>query len=301
VSELTRRVLFAVVAAPVGIWILLAGDWPLAALLAVASSLGAWEFFRIARTGGAAPLGDFGVALAGLLPLVVHAHFLALYTIRPSHAAIVLLVILAATIWARGVRGRPLTAAAVTVLGVLYTGALMSFAYALRYHDSVRYYDVVAQRSGPHLAGVAVSPGGVLLLMPVLLTWASDIGAYVVGRTVRGPKLIPTISPGKTISGAIGGLLATIIVAWLAVRLMLRPFGQLGLSPLGTIVFGAVVSVAAQVGDLFESLLKREAGMKDSSALIPGHGGVLDRFDSLLFVLPTAHVLADWLLIPAPR
>jgi phosphatidate cytidylyltransferase len=85
------------------------------------------------------------------------------------------------------------------------------------------------------------------------------------------------------------------------VRFVLRPVAQLALSPLGTIVFGVVISVAAQVGDVFESLLKRDAGVKDSSALIPGHGGVLDRFDSLFFALPTAQLLADWLLIPAPR
>jgi phosphatidate cytidylyltransferase len=301
VSELTRRVLFAVVAAPLGIWILLAGDWPLAALLAVASALAAWEFFRIARAAGSSPIGDLGTALAGLLPLAVHAHFLGLFRIRPSHAAIVLLAILATTIWARGVRGRPLTAAAVTVLGVLYTGGLLSFAYSLRYHDTVRYYDALPGGAGVRLAGVAVSPGGVLLLMPVLLTWATDIGGFFVGRAVGGRKLIPAVSPSKTVAGAIGGLVASIVVGWLAVRFVLRPVAQLAFSPLGTIVFGVVVSVAAQVGDLFESLLKREAGVKDSSALIPGHGGVLDRFDSLFFALPTAQLLADWLLIPAAR
>ncbi|MDQ3950522.1 MAG: phosphatidate cytidylyltransferase [Gemmatimonadota bacterium] len=300
-SELTRRVLFAVVAAPLGVWILLAGDWPLAALLAVASALAAWEFFRIARAAGTSPLGDVGTALAGLVPLAVHAHFLELYTVRPSHAAIVFLAILATTIWARGVRGRPLTAAAVTVFGVLYGGGLLSFAYSLRYHDTVRYYDALPAGSGAQLAGVAVSPGGVLLLMPVLLTWASDIGAFFAGRAIGGRKLIPSVSPSKTVAGAVGGLFASIVVAWLAVRFMLRPIAQLAFSPLGTIMFGAVISVAAQVGDLFESLLKREAGVKDSSALIPGHGGVLDRFDSLFFALPAAQVLADWLLIPAPR
>lgn len=300
-SELTRRVLFAVIAAPLAIWILLAGDWPLAALLAVASALAAWEFFRIARAAGATPLADFGTALAGLVPLAVHAHFLELYSVRPLHAAIVLLVVLAATIWARGVGGRPLTAAATTVLGVLYTGGLVSFAYSLRYHDTVRFYDSLPSGSGPQLAGVSVSSGGVLLLMPVLLTWASDIGGFVAGRAVGGRKLIPAVSPSKTVAGAIGGLVASIVVAWLAARLLLRPVAQLAFSPLGTIIFGAVISVAAQVGDLFESLLKREAGVKDSSRLIPGHGGVLDRFDSLLFTLPTAQLLADWLLIPAPR
>lgn len=300
-SELTRRVLFAVIAAPLGIWILLAGDWPLAALLAVVSALAAWEFFRIARAAGATPLADVGTALAGLVPLAVHASFLELYTVQPSHAAVVLLVLLASTIWLRGVTGRPILAASATLLGVLYTGGLLSFAYSLRYHDTVRYYDAVPGGSALHVAGVTISPGGALVLMPVFLTWASDIGGFFVGRTVGGPKLIPAISPSKTVSGAVGGLLASILVAWLGARFLLRPAAQLGFTPVGVILFGAIISVAAQIGDLFESLMKREAGVKDSSRLIPGHGGVLDRFDSLFFALPTAQLLADWLLIPAPR
>jgi phosphatidate cytidylyltransferase len=301
VSELSRRVLFAVVAAPVGIWAILAGDWPLAALLAVASAVAAWEFFRIARAAGTNALGGVGAALAGLIPLAVHAHFVEFYTVRAPLAAVVFLSVLAATIWTHGVRGRPLAAASVTVVGALYTGGLLSFAYALRYHDTVRFYDDLPGSAGPQLAGLTVSPGGVLLLMPVLLTWASDIGAYFVGRAFGKRKLMPSVSPSKTVAGAVGGLLASVFVAWLGARFLLRPFAQLALSPLGVIVFGAVVSVAAQLGDLFESLLKREAGVKDSSTLLPGHGGILDRFDSLFFALPTAHLLADWLLIPAPR
>ena len=112
---------------------------------------------------------------------------------------------------------------------------------------------------------------------------------------------MPSVSPGKTVSGAIGGLVVSVLATWLYVRYALQPVAQLAFTTTGTIVFGLVISVAAQVGDLVESLLKREAGVKDSSNLIPGHGGVLDRLDSLFFVLPTAHVLLGWLLIPAPR
>ena len=90
-------------------------------------------------------------------------------------------------------------------------------------------------------------------------------------------------------------------MCWLFVRHLLVPHGQLGLSPVGIIVFGVAIAVAAQLGDLFESLIKREAAVKDSSNLLPGHGGFLDRVDSLLFVLPAAVVLLNLLLIPAPQ
>lgn len=292
-SELTRRIAFGVVAAPIALAIVLAGGPALAGLLAVASAIAAWEFFRIARSAGHAPLQDVGCALAGLVPLAVHARFLGLLQPRLSYFAVVLLLLFTVSIWARGAAGRPLGAVATTVLGVLYTGGLLSFGYAIRYHD----YAVGRARLGP----VAIAAGGVLLGLPLLLTWATDIGAFFVGRTVGGRKLIPAVSPGKTVSGAIGGVVASVLLTWGYVHIALRPAAQLSLSPAGVLVFGVVVSVAAQLGDLVESLLKREAGVKDSSTLLPGHGGVLDRLDSLFFVLPVAHLLLGWLLIPAPR
>jgi phosphatidate cytidylyltransferase len=141
-----------------------------------------------------------------------------------------------------------------------------------------------------------------LLLLPVLVTWASDIGAYAVGRTLGRHKLIPSISPGKTVEGAIGGLLASMLIAAVYTQYVLHPTAHLGFRspPLGVLAFGALVSIAAQTGDLAESLLKREAGVKDSSHLLPGHGGILDRFDSLLFVLPTAFVLLGFMLTWIP-
>jgi len=301
-SELTLRILFAVIAAPLALWIVLAGGAPLAALLAVVSALAAWEFYRIARASGSHPLDDAGIALAGLLPLAVHAHYLGLISARPGVGAVLVLAMLGATIWLRGVEGRPLAAAASTLLGVVYTAGMLSFGYAIRYHDTVLGYDDVGAK---HLSLgsliVHLPPGGVLLIFPLLVTWASDIGAFFVGRTIGGRKLIPSVSPGKTVSGAVGGLVASTLVSWWFARTVLVPVANLGFTPWGALGFGAAISVAAQIGDLFESLLKREGGVKDSSRIIPGHGGVLDRFDSLIFVLPVAYLLLGWLPIPVIR
>ena len=298
-NELAKRSLFAIVAAPVALWIVLTGGAPLAALLAIVSAIGAWEFFRIARETGARPLDDVGIALAGIVPLAIHAHYLGIVSVSPAIAGVVVLLVMAATIWLRGPSGGPLGAAATTLLGVVYTAGMLGFGYAIRYHDIVRGYDTVSTaRLGVGALSMSVAPGGVLLIFPLIITWASDIGAYFFGRGIGGPKLIPSVSPGKTIAGAVGGLVASMAVAYVSAKLVLVPVAHLGFTPWGALTFGLIISVAAQVGDLFESLLKREAKVKDSSHIIPGHGGVLDRFDSLIFVLPVAYLLLGWLPIP---
>jgi phosphatidate cytidylyltransferase len=283
VSELAKRFLAALVAAPLALVMIYLGGLPLATFLAAVSAGCAWELYRIARGGGLEPLDPIGIPLAGAIPLAVYAATIGLYRPTLGIAALALLIILASVIWVRGTQRHPLGAAAVTVLGVLYTGGLLSFGFALR-----EYPYAIGDRAG-----------SALVAFPLVLTWVSDIGAFFVGRTVGGRKLIPAVSPGKTVSGALGGLVTTIIASWLYVRFALVPVSSLGMSTPGALIFGAVISVAAQIGDLFESLLKREANVKDSSRLIPGHGGLLDRLDSLLFVLPVAYVLYGWLLKPA--
>lgn len=119
------------------------------------------------------------------------------------------------------------------------------------------------------------------LLGLLILVWSSDIGAYVVGKVVGGPKLAPAISPGKTISGAIGGLLSALLIPHLVSHFI--PINLWPLLPL------ALIAILAQAGDLLESWIKRRLDVKDSSGLLPGHGGLLDRLDSLL---PIGIVLA---------
>lgn len=275
----------ALVAAPLALVMVYLGGLALAAFLAAVCAGCAWEFYRIARAGQLDPLDPLGIPLAGAVPLVVYATAAGIVRFPAvALAAAAVLAVLSAVIWTRGPGGRPLGAAAATLLGAAYAG-MLAFGYALREH--------------PYAVGDLA--GAVLVAGPLVLTWASDIGAFFVGRAIGGPKLIPSVSPGKTVAGAIGGLVATVIVAWLFVHYALRPAAQLAMSPAGVLAFGILVSVAAQIGDLVESLLKREAGVKDSSRLIPGHGGLLDRLDSLMFVLPVSYVLFEWLLLPAPR
>lgn len=284
-SELAKRIVTALIAAPLALVMIYLGGLPLAAFLAAVAAGCAWEFYRIAREGGLDPLDPIGIPVAGAVPLAVYAASTGLY--RPTLAlpAVTMLIIFAAVIWARGTARRPLGAAASTVFGVLYAGGLLSFGYALR-----EYPYAVGDRAG-----------SVLVAFPLVLTWASDIGAFFVGRAIGGRKLLPSVSPGKTVSGALGGLAATVVVAWLYVRFALVPAASLTMTAPAIVLFGLLISGAAQVGDLAESLLKREANVKDSSHLVPGHGGLLDRLDSVLFVLPVAYLLFGWLLRPAIR
>lgn len=135
------------------------------------------------------------------------------------------------------------------------------------------------------LITLRAQPNGLLLaLWALALVWATDIGAFFAGRSIGGPKLAPRISPAKTWSGLIGGvLLATLLAAGL--------HASDGL-PLRLLVATPFLAVLAQAGDLFESSLKRRAGVKDSGGILPGHGGVLDRLDGVVPVAPVAALLA---------
>lgn len=275
-SNLATRIISAVVAIPVIVGLVYLGGLPLATLLAVAAGLAAWEYYSIATAAGEKPMAIPGTIIAVAIPLAVHAYHAGRFN-PPVLAlgAAVVLIVFALAIWWRGTEGRPIGAVACTLFGAVYTGGMLSFAYGLRYHNYA---------FGTY-AGMA------LVLYPLLLTWTTDTAAYFVGRSLGRRKLIPSVSPGKTVAGAVGGLLACVVASWLYARYVLPPFAKLSVLPWPSVWFGVVVSVAVQIGDLAESLIKREAGVKNSSNIIPGHGGMLDRLDSLLFAIPVAYLV----------
>jgi phosphatidate cytidylyltransferase len=283
VSELARRVIFAVAAIPVVVAAIYVGGALLATLLACVAAVAAWEFLRLARATGANQSDFLGIALAAIVPLVVHAQYLRLVTVPVTLYVLVVLAIFSIAIWTHGPERNPLRVVAVTIFGTVYVNCI-TYIYALRHHDYV-------------IGGAA---GTALALFPLLITWATDIGGFFVGRAVKGPRLMPRVSPSKTISGAVGGLIFAAVVGMVYVPLVLRPMAHLALRPASIILFSVIVAAVSMVGDLAESLLKREAGVKDTSHIIPGHGGVLDRIDSLLFALPVSYLLFRWMLIPVP-
>jgi phosphatidate cytidylyltransferase len=283
VNELAKRILFALVGAPLTIALIYFGGWILATALGVISALGAWELYRMARVQGHEPLDNVGIVIAACVPLLVHGTYLGVIRASITIAVMIFIILTASVIWLRGVSRRPLVSLGVTVAGIAYP-SLVVYMYPLRYHDYA----------------VGALAGTVLLMFPILLTWATDTGAYAFGRMFGRHKLIPSVSPGKTIEGAIGGVVTAVIIAWLYVAFVLKPYAHLSMLPVWTIVFAIVISIVGQTGDLAESLFKRDAGVKDSSTLLPGHGGILDRFDSLLFVLPAAYLLLGHFLLAAP-
>ena len=276
-TNLVRRVAFAAIAIPLAFAVVWYGGWPLALLVAVVAVLGVHELFDLAARQQIRPLSGFGMITAALLPLLTYFTISAAPVLEGEAfllGALWVVALLSWTLWRRAPDERPLTAAAVTLLGVVYTAALPCFLLVIRHpRFPVRSF-----------------AGAWLVFFPLVVVWVCDTAAMFGGRAMGGPKLWVRVSPGKTWSGSIAGVVAGLVTVPLLDWLVLRPLG-VDLPLWAGLVLGGTLSIVGQVGDLAESLFKREAGVKDSSNLIPGHGGVLDRFDALYFAVPVAAAL----------
>jgi len=232
------------------------GALGLALLLALFGGLALSELYRITRRERRTLAEFCGLAAVVAMPLAAVALGL------PGILAVMTVLLVASLIWHVAFTNLRISDTAVVVFGALYIG----FALA-------------------HLVLVRSLEDGVMLVLVLLVSvWASDVLAYFVGSLIGSHKLAPRISPNKSWEGFIAGLMGTVAV-WLALPLVVDVAPRTEF----LLVIGVAVAVAALTGDLFESRIKREVGVKDSGQLLPGHGGMLDRIDSLLLVSLVAY------------
>lgn len=278
---LKTRTLAALVFAPPFLWLVWYGGTPLRVGCFVVAALMLWEFYRLTLGAGVLTLKSYGFVL-GAAVAVTAANLLSARVVAVAAPAAFLSLFLLILATPEPIN-ESIKRASLLLLGACYACGLL-----------------------PYLIRLRDLPGGLALaLMALFCTWGADTGAYFAGRLFGRHKLYPKISPGKTVEGLFGGVAAAIGVAFLvralpaltpttwhaALELDASHFSAaLGCAHL--VAIGCIAGTVGVVGDLCESMLKRSVGAKDSSQLIPGHGGILDRFDAVMFVAPALYIFA---------
>lgn len=263
-------------------------DWGVPFILAVLMALMIFEFYQMIAPAGLPSFRCFGTCWAVILVLVTW--YTAIH-IGMEVAVADALVLFGATIliflrvFPQKNNSAPLHTISGTLFGLLYIGLLWNFTTKL----------LLFQRPADLPLTAVYLDGRLLILYGVLAAKFTDIGAYLVGCAIGKHKLIPRISPGKSWEGVFGGIAVGTLVGTAFVALLPQVFVPLGITWPRAIVLGIVLSICSITGDLTESLFKRAANVKDSSGFIPGMGGILDVFDSLLFTFPALY-LYIWLI-----
>ena len=271
-TSLPLRIATSVVAVPLLLFLAWIGGVAYLAFTLVLLALALREFNLLLESKGLLPHWRAGMVAVLLAPV---ATFQRLRTgrIQEWHLGALLTILVIGVLLAelrRGAGRHAIANSAATLLGVFYIGWLGTH--------------IVALRELPWALGESYARGAAYAILPLVLVWSCDTAAYGVGRVFGRHRLMPDVSPKKTAEGAWGGLVAAIGAAFLC-RATFAPF----LTLLDAAILGFLIGVFGQLGDLVESLLKRDSDAKDTSQLIPGHGGVLDRFDSLFFAAPIAY------------
>jgi phosphatidate cytidylyltransferase len=273
------RLLTALVGIPIGLVLAHRGDWALGALLGGFTLIGQHELFEAARRRGYRPqtlvayfFGLMLVAVSTVWPSAAHLQI-------AVSIAFVVVCLSAEVAWSSPTH---LANLGVTLLGYFYVAWLFSFILLLR---ALRPGDMAS------ILGWQVPFGWAALVYVLGVTWFSDTAAFAVGRRYGRRKLCPAISPHKTVEGSYGAVCVAVMASLL--------FGAaMGLGVGHCLLLGLAMGVVGQVGDLAKSILKREAGLKDFGSLLPGHGGILDRFDAVLFNVVIAYYYLS--LMPRP-
>jgi phosphatidate cytidylyltransferase len=271
---LAQRLLVTIILLPLGIFAIYLGGWTYALVVALLMGLASWEYGGLFRAGGLQPAT--ALIVLGTLLLVLGRAFDD-FKSAPALTAMIILVSMAYHLFRyEAGRDQAGTDLSVTLAGFLYIGWL-----------------------GGYLISVRRLPEGdwwVLLVLPAV--WLADGGAFFVGRSYGRHKLAARLSPKKTWEGYLGGVLvATLGTALLAVLWRIGAGPHSAITPGAGALLGFILAVITPLGDLGESMIKRQVGMKDSSNLLPGHGGVFDRVDSWLWAAPIGYYCILWFLM----
>jgi len=284
-NNLTKRILVAVIAIPIVLFIVLEKPVAFFALAIILSGLTVYEYYGLARIKGYSPQISLGVFFSILITLSFGKFRLQsllaplkISVISPQFEMLGVLIILSSVIILslelfRGLPN-PLEQTAITMFGAIYIGVGMGSLFGIHEYFTLK---------NTGLEHLDMLPSGLFIVVLLVSIWVGDSAAYFVGKAIGKHKVAERISPGKTWEGSIACFVFTIGV-WVAAPLVLYIFSLLPLHH--AIAIGAIIGIAGQFGDFGKSLLKREVGVKDSSNLIPGHGGVLDRLDSIIFSAP---------------
>lgn len=281
-SNLALRLVTATLLIPPVLWIIYQGGVFVLVTVIVIALLGLNEFYQMIEQKGAEPLRGQGMAAVAALPVVMYFGAESLATVLMT---VVLLTMMVVQLTKNRI-SEALASISGTFFGVFYVGWLLSHTVVLR-----QFSQVVAARWPDVAAGMHPEVGGFYLVFTISVVIAGDAGAYFAGRAYGRRKLAPRISPGKTVEGALGALVTGTLlgVGLKAAFDFWAPELSRQLSYAAVVPIAFALTVVGMIGDLIESLLKRDAQLKDTGTLLPGTGGVLDRIDSNLIAIPVMY------------
>ncbi len=265
-KNLALRVLVAVFGIPLILGTIYYGKIPFLTVVLIINVVSQYEFYKISEKKNTAPLKIIGIITGVFVTLSFYFHGLEYF----GEILIIGVVVSLLMELARGKSNATLNFAT-TITGVIFPVTLFSFLILIREY--------------PQHADIPYKDPGLWLIFVIVTIWICDTAAYFIGSMIGKHKLAPKVSPHKTIEGAVAGFIFSFITAYVFYVLYPNLF-----SLTHYMIIAGIVGIFAQIGDLVESIFKRDAGIKDSSSILPGHGGFLDRFDAPTFLAPIVYL-----------
>ena len=291
--ELSKRVIVAGIGIPISVVFVFLGGIYLLIPIIVISGITLFEFYSISENKNFKPNKYLGIGFGIVIQIIFYSIFSNWRDADDKYLIITLsiftLLTLTLELWLN--KQDAIANVSITMAGVIYIPVLFSFVIGIRcFFESYPefLYSIIKYNQSEILKERA---GTFLVMFIFISVWLSDSGAYFIGRKLGKRKLFPRISPKKTYEGAIAGFILGIF-SFTMLMLFLYPSFPL----IHSIIIGIIIGITCIIGDLTESMLKRDSGVKDSSNILPGHGGMLDRFDSILFVFPSVYIYLYFVL-----